>query len=182
MRVIDTALPDVKIIEPSVFGDERGFFLESWNQQAFESLGIPAQFVQDNHSFSRFGILRGLHYQIERPQGKLVRVVSGRVFDVAVDLRRSSPYFGRAVGVELSAQNHRMVWIPPGFAHGFLVLSESADFLYKCTELYAPHSECALQWNDPSLAIDWPLGLGQVPQLSTKDLLALPLSEAPTYP
>lgn len=169
MKVIDTAIPDVKILEPRVFGDERGFFLETWNSRTFAELGLDLTFVQDNHSRSAQGILRGLHYQIHQPQGKLVRVTSGTVFDVAVDLRQSSPTFGQWVGVELSATNHRMLWIPEGFAHGFYVMSESADFLYKCTALYAPEYDRSLHWNDPTVGIKWPLIEGESPQISAKD-------------
>ena len=169
MKVINTAIPDVKILEPRVFGDERGFFVETWNSRTFAELGLDLTFVQDNHSRSSQGILRGLHYQIHQPQGKLVRVTSGTVFDVAVDLRQSSPTFGQWVGVELSATNHRMLWIPEGFAHGFYVMSEAADFLYKCTALYAPEHDRSLQWNDPTVGIDWPLVKGESPQISAKD-------------
>ena len=169
MKVIPTHIPDVKIIEPAVFGDTRGFFMETWNSETFASLGLNLTFVQDNHSRSTQGILRGLHYQIQQAQGKLVRVTSGAVFDVAVDLRQASPTFGQWVGVELSAENHRMLWIPPGFAHGFYVLSESADFLYKCTELYAPQYDRCLRWDDPSVGIQWPLVKGEMPLLSAKD-------------
>jgi dTDP-4-dehydrorhamnose 3,5-epimerase len=181
VKILSTTLPDVKIIEPTVFGDQRGFFMETWNIASFTAAGLPMQFVQDNHSRSAKGILRGLHYQIQKAQGKLVRVVSGAVYDVAVDLRRSSPTFGQSVGVELSAQNQRMLWVPPGFAHGFLVLSETADFVYKCTELYAPQHEQSLLWNDPALNIDWPLEPGRQPILAAKDAAGKPLSEALTY-
>lgn len=160
------------MLEPRIFGDDRGFFLESFNQNQFDkATGTSYQFVQDNHSRSARGVLRGLHYQIEQPQGKLVRVVRGSVFDVAVDLRRSSPYFGRWTGVELSEENGRQLWVPPGFAHGFLVLSDGADFLYKTTDYYSPQHECSIRWDDPSLAIDWPVWrLGGVPiSLSSKD-------------
>lgn len=169
MKVIPTHIPDVKIIEPAVFGDARGFFMETWNRETFASLGLNLTFVQDNHSRSTQGILRGLHYQIQQAQGKLIRVTSGTVFDVAVDLRQTSSTFGQWVGVELSAENHRMLWIPPGFAHGFYVLSESADFLYKCTELYAPQYDRCLRWDDPSVGIQWPLVKGEMPLLSAKD-------------
>src|SRR5882762_4545752 len=157
MQVTPTLLPDVLLIEPRVFGDERGFFYESWNRRAFAAAGIAAEFLQDNHSRSRRGVLRGLHYQVEHAQGKLVRVVAGEVFDVAVDLRRSSPTFGRWVGERLSAANKLVMWVPEGFAHGFLVLSESAEFLYKTTDYYAPEHERTLLWNDPALGIAWPL-------------------------
>ncbi|HBZ98697.1 MAG TPA: dTDP-4-dehydrorhamnose 3,5-epimerase, partial [Pseudomonas sp.] len=157
MKVVETSIPDVLIIEPKVFGDERGFFYESFNAAAFEAAtGLKRQFVQDNHSKSQRGVLRGLHYQIQQPQGKLVRVVAGEVFDVAVDLRKSSPSFGRWFGTHLSAQNQRQLWIPEGFAHGFVVLSESAEFLYKTTDYYAPEHERSLLWNDPELGIQWP--------------------------
>lgn len=158
MKVTSTSIPDVLIIEPRVFGDERGFFFESYNQQAFKAAtGIEAHFVQDNHSRSAQGVLRGLHYQLEQAQGKLVRVVRGAVFDVAVDIRKTSATFGQWVGVELSEANYRQLWVPPGFAHGFLTLSESADFLYKTTDYYAPQHERCIAWNDPTLGIDWPL-------------------------
>ena len=169
MKVIETSIPDVKILEPKVFGDERGFFMETWNQQVFAELGLTMTFVQDNHSRSAQGILRGLHYQIQQPQGKLVRVTRGSVFDVAVDLRQSSPTFGQWVGVELSEQNHRQLWIPEGFAHGFYVTSECADFQYKCTALYAPEYDRSLRWDDPTIGIEWPLVNGETPQLSAKD-------------
>jgi dTDP-4-dehydrorhamnose 3,5-epimerase len=170
----------VIVVEPRVFGDARGFFMESWNRQAFARAGLDVDFVQDNHSRSRRGVLRGLHYQIVAPQGKLVRVTAGAVYDVAVDLRRSSPTFGRAVGLELSEANQRMLWIPPGFAHGFLVLSESADFLYKTTDYYRPEHERALKWNDPALGIDWPLQ-GIEPVVSAKDAAGIPLRDAEVY-
>ncbi|MFN1551715.1 dTDP-4-dehydrorhamnose 3,5-epimerase [Vibrio natriegens] len=159
MKVIDTKIPDVKIIEPAVFGDERGFFMETWNQKRFEELvtGKPTQFVQDNHSKSKKGILRGLHYQTENTQGKLVRVVSGEVFDVAVDIRNGSPTFGQWVGVYLSAENKRQLWVPEGFAHGFYVTSNEAEFVYKCTNYYNPKAEVSIRWNDENLNIDWPL-------------------------
>lgn len=170
MNVIPTAIPDVLIIEPKVFGDERGFFYESFNQKVFnEATGLDVQFVQDNHSRSRQGVLRGLHYQLPpHAQGKLVRCVRGAVFDVAVDIRKSSPTFGKWVGVELSETNHRQFWIPPGFAHGFLTLSETADFLYKTTDYYAPTSERCIAWNDSGIGIDWPQ-LSVHLQLSAKD-------------
>jgi dTDP-4-dehydrorhamnose 3,5-epimerase len=181
MRVVDTVLPEVKLLEPKVFGDDRGFFLESWNRRLFAELGLPTDFVQDNHSRSQRHVLRGLHYQLRQPQGKLVRVVRGAVFDVAVDLRRASPNFGRWAGFELSEENKRMVWIPPGFGHGFLVLSESADFLYKATDFYAPEHERCVLWNDPAIGIDWPLG-GAEPLLSGKDQAGLSLAEAEVFP
>ena len=169
MQVIETELEGVKIIEPQVFGDERGFFLESWNHQKFESAGMLANFVQDNHSRSTQGVLRGLHYQIQQPQGKLVRATVGEVFDVAVDLRQSSPTFGKWTGVHLSENNRRMFYVPPGFAHGFYVISEMAEFQYKCSDYYAPEFERSLLWNDPALGIEWPLLEGAAPQLSAKD-------------
>jgi dTDP-4-dehydrorhamnose 3,5-epimerase len=169
VKLIETKLQGVVIIEPRVFGDDRGFFMETWNERVFADLGISARFVQDNHSRSSQGILRGLHYQISHAQGKLVRAASGEIYDVAVDLRHDSPSFGRWEGVILSAANRRMLWIPPGFAHGFYVLSEDADFLYKCTDYYAPEHERTIRWNDPDLAIDWPLVDGHPPTLSDKD-------------
>lgn len=180
MKVTPTAIADVLIIEPRVFGDARGFFFESFNQRAFdEATGLSLNFVQDNHSRSAQGVLRGLHYQIQQPQGKLVRVARGRVFDVAVDLRQSSATLGQWVGVELSEDNCRQLWVPPGFAHGFVVLSESADFLYKTTEYYAPEHERCLAWNDPALDIQWP---SQVqPQLSAKDAAGLSFAQAPKF-
>ncbi|MDO8284261.1 MAG: dTDP-4-dehydrorhamnose 3,5-epimerase [Rhodoferax sp.] len=169
MKVTRTAIPDVMLIEPRVFGDARGFFFESFNQRAFvQATGVEAQFVQDNHSKSAHGVLRGLHYQIQQPQGKLVRVVSGEVFDVAVDLRRSSHTFGQWVGAILSEQNKAQFWVPAGFAHGFVVLSETAEFLYKTTDYYAPEHEQCIAWNDPFLNITWP-DLGEAPKLSAKD-------------
>ena len=179
MKVTPTALPDVLVIEPRVFGDDRGFFFESWNRRALEQAGIAAQFVQDNHSRSRRGVLRGLHYQIEHAQGKLVRVVAGEVYDVVVDLRRSSPTFSRAYGVALSAENRRMLWVPPGFAHGFLAVSDWAEFLYKTTDYWYPEHERTLLWNDPALAIDWPLS--GPPILAAKDAAGSPLAAADTY-
>ncbi len=180
MNVLETTLPGVLIIEPKVFGDSRGFFYESWNAQAFEAATVPASFVQDNHSRSARNVLRGLHYQIQRPQGKLVRVTAGEVFDVAVDLRRSSPAFGKWQSVYLSAENKRMLWIPPGFAHGFLVTSESTDFLYKTTDYWVAEYERTIAWNDPDVAIDWPLQAQ--PVLSAKDANGLLLAQAETYP
>lgn len=179
MKVIATRIPDVLIVEPAVFGDERGFFLESFNERTMRSIGIDRHFVQDNHSHSQRNVLRGLHYQIDQPQGKLVRVVSGRVFDVAVDLRRSSPTFGQWEGVELTAENKRMFWIPPGFAHGFVVLSESADFLYKATDYHAPKSERTILWNDTELGIQWPRAVE--PILSAKDAAGTPFRIAQVY-
>lgn len=177
MKVFETEIPAVKIIEPAVFGDERGFFMETWNQKTFEEkvVGKPIQFVQDNHSKSNKGILRGLHYQAENTQGKLVRVVSGEVFDVAVDIRKDSPTFGKWVGVYLSAENKRQLWIPEGFAHGFYVTSESAEFVYKCTNYYHPASEISIAWNDENIGIQWPLS--SAPTLSNKDLNAVTLSD-----
>jgi dTDP-4-dehydrorhamnose 3,5-epimerase len=169
MKVTRTEIPDVCLIEPRVFGDARGFFYESFNARAFsEATGVQTEFVQDNHSRSARGVLRGLHYQIRQPQGKLVRVVSGEVFDVAVDIRRSSPTFGKWVGAHLSADNKAQFWVPPGFAHGFVVLSETAEFLYKTTDYYAPEHEQCIAWNDPFLNIQWP-DMGEAPKLSAKD-------------
>lgn len=180
MKVTKAAIPDVLIIEPKVFGDARGFFYESFNQKAFdEATGTSHRFVQDNHSRSVKGVLRGLHYQIQQPQGKLVRVVRGAVFDVAVDIRKSSPTFGKWVGVELSEENHRQLWVPPGFAHGFVVTSESADFLYKTTDYYAPEHERCIAWNDPAIGIQWPLTTE--PSLSGKDQQGLALRDAETF-
>lgn len=182
MKVINTSIPDLKIIEPKVFGDDRGFFFESYNQNNLKSLaGISEDFVQDNHSRSSKGVLRGLHYQLKNPQGKLVRVVTGEVYDVVVDLRKSSETFGQWVGVHLSEQNKRMLFVPAGFAHGFLVLSESADFLYKTTSFYDPQSERCLMWNDEDLAIKWPLD-GKEPILSNKDILGTTFKTAETFP
>lgn len=180
MKAIATAIPDVLIIEPKVFGDARGFFYESWNRRTLAELGLDFDFVQDNHSKSQRNVLRGLHYQLQHPQGKLVRVIVGEVYDVAVDLRRASPTFGQSVGFTLSAENKRMAWIPPGFAHGFCVTSESAEFLYKTTDYWHPEDENALLWNDPQLGITWPL-TGE-PLLAAKDAAGKPLSEANTYP
>ncbi len=178
MQTITTAIAGVIIIEPKVFGDARGFFFESFNQKAFQqATGLEVDFVQDNHSRSAKGVLRGLHYQIEQAQGKLVRVVRGAVFDVAVDLRQSSATFGKWVGAELSEDNKRQMWVPPGFAHGFLTLSESADFLYKTTDYYAPQFECCIAWNDPTLAINWPLA-GSQPLISAKDQAGVALASA----
>ena len=175
MKVTPTALPDVLVIEPRVFSDERGLFFESWNARTFSTAGLEATFVQDNHSRSLRNVLRGLHYQIEHAQGKLVRVGAGEVFDVAVDIRRSSPTFGRWVGITLSAQNKKMMWIPAGFAHGFLVLSDAAEFLYKTTDYWAPEHERCIAWNDPQLAIAWPIE--GAPSLSAKDAKGTPLRE-----
>ncbi len=180
MEVIPTPLAGAIIVEPKVFGDERGFFLESFSQVVFAQAGLPTAFAQDNHSRSMKGVLRGLHFQLPGAQGKLVRVVAGAVFDVIVDLRRSSATFGQWFGIELSAVNKRMLWVPEGFAHGFLTLEDGTDFLYKCTAPYAPEHEHSLAWNDPALRIAWPLE-GE-PQLSTKDAAGLALAELPTFP
>lgn len=181
MKITPAAIPDVLIIEPNVFGDQRGFFFESFNQQAFnQATGLSVNFVQDNHSRSAQGVLRGLHYQIQQPQGKLVRVVSGEVLDVAVDIRQSSPTFGQWVSALLTGENHRQLWVPPGFAHGFVVLSETADFLYKTTDYYAPQFERCILWNDPAIGIDWQLKTK--PQLSAKDIAGLPLAQATVFP
>jgi dTDP-4-dehydrorhamnose 3,5-epimerase len=180
LKVTPTSIPSVLIIEPRVFGDTRGFFFESFNQRAFNlATGLDVNFVQDNHSRSSKGVLRGLHYQIQQPQGKLVRVVRGSVFDVTVDLRKSSPTFGQWVGVELTEDNHRQLWIPPGFAHGFYVLSDSADFLYKTTDYYAPEFECSLIWNDPTIGIEWPLNTQ--PIISAKDAQGKKLADAKVF-
>ena len=181
MKAIATAIPDILIIEPAVFGDARGFFFESWNRRAFADLvGRDVEFVQDNHSASARGVLRGLHYQVKQAQGKLVRVVAGEVYDVAVDLRRSSPTFGRWVGERLSAENRRMMWVPAGFAHGFVVLSESAEFLYKTSDYYAPEHERTLLWNDPAVGVEWPLEAA--PLLKPEDAAGTPLAQAETFP
>jgi dTDP-4-dehydrorhamnose 3,5-epimerase len=178
MKFTPTAIKDVALIEPQVFGDRRGFFMETWRADKFAAAGIDLPFVQDNHSSSGRGILRGLHYQVKRPQGKLVRVISGEVYDVAVDIRRDSPTFGKWVGVALSAANRLMLWVPPGFAHGFYVMSEQAEFVYKCTEFYAPEYERGIRWNDPELAIIWPIAAGAAPVLSAKDENCAYLREA----
>ncbi|MFN3474818.1 MAG: dTDP-4-dehydrorhamnose 3,5-epimerase [Blastomonas sp.] len=180
MQIIPTEIPEVKIIVPRVHGDERGFFLESWNAGAFRDAGMDIDFVQDNHSRSARGVLRGIHYQITQPQGKLVRVVRGKVFDVAVDLRRSAPSFGKWVGVELSETNKRALWIPPGFAHGFVALEDDTDFLYKCSGAYVPSDERCVMWDDPDIGIAWPLG-DLEPLISGKDRLGTPLADAETY-
>ncbi|MGH7024528.1 MAG: dTDP-4-dehydrorhamnose 3,5-epimerase [Caulobacteraceae bacterium] len=182
MKFIPTAIAGVMVIEPEVFGDERGFFMETWQREKFARAGIDAAFDQDNHSRSARGVLRGLHYQLPNPQGKLARVVAGAVFDAVADMRRSSPTFGRWFGVELSAENRRMLWAPPGVAHGFLVTSPSADFLYKCSGLYSAADERSVRWDDPTLAIDWPLAPGEQPILSAKDAAAPLLSDAITFP
>ncbi len=182
MKVIDTAIADVKLIEPRVFGDERGFFFESFNERAFrEATGTSVAFVQDNHSKSVKGVLRGLHYQIQQAQGKLVRVVAGEVFDVAVDLRKSSSTFGEHVAVRLSAENRRMLWVPVGFAHGFVVVSDSAEFLYKTTDYYAPQHDRSLLWNDPALNIAWPLAETGEPQLKAADMNGKRLADAELF-
>ena len=181
MKATPTAIPDVLVIEPKVFGDARGFFYESFNNKAFdEAVGRHVEFVQDNHSRSAKGVLRGLHYQIEQPQGKLVRVVRGAVFDVAVDIRKSSPTFGKWVGEKLSEENHKQLWVPAGFAHGFLVLSETADFLYKTTDYYAPQHERAIRWDDAAIEVQWP-HMGPGPQVSAKDASASSLADARVY-
>jgi dTDP-4-dehydrorhamnose 3,5-epimerase len=180
MQVTKLALPEVLLIEPRVFGDERGFFYESWNRRTFAQHGLDVDFVQDNHSRSRRGVLRGLHYQIEHAQAKLVRVTEGEVFDVAVDLRRSSPTFGRHVAIDLSADNRRMLFIPPGFAHGFIVVSDVAQFLYKTTDYWYPQHERTLLWNDPALGIAWPPGIA--PTLAPKDAAGVALAAADVYP
>lgn len=180
MNIIETAIPGLLIIEPRVFGDDRGFFMESWNADGFAAAGLDLKFVQDNHSRSARGVLRGLHFQNPNPQGKLVRVVRGSVWDVAVDIRRSSPTFGKWVGVELSAANKRMFWVPPGFAHGFVSLEDDTDFLYKCTARYDPSAEHSLLWNDPAIGIEWPLD-ALTPQLSGKDQQGQPLAEIEAF-
>ncbi|EDL49310.1 dTDP-4-dehydrorhamnose 3,5-epimerase [Erythrobacter sp. SD-21] len=180
MKVHPTKLADAVVIEPQVFGDERGFFLESWNNSSFKEVGLNLDFVQDNHSCSSSGVLRGLHYQLPNPQGKLVRVVRGAVYDVIVDLRRSSPSFGLHEAFEISAANKRILWVPPGFAHGFLTLCDDTHFLYKCTAYYEPSSEHSLVWNDPDLAIDWPLSEG-APDVSDKDRNGITFREAPHF-
>ena len=182
MKFVPTNVPDVLVIEPNVFGDDRGFFMESWRRDKFCEAGIDVEFVQENHSRSGKGVLRGLHYQIRTAQGKLVRVVQGSVYDVAVDMRQSSATFGQWVGTNLSADNKNQVWVPPGFAHGFLVLSASADLVYKCTEAYAPAEERILMWNDPKMAIDWPLEDIERPLLSDKDANGLEFCRAEYYP
>ena len=180
MQVTPTAIPDVKLMEPKVFGDARGFFFESYNRRSFSTAGLDAEFVQDNHSRSHRGVLRGLHYQIQHAQGKLVRVIAGAVFDVAVDLRRASPTFGEHVAIELSADNKRMLWIPPGFAHGFIVVSEDAEFVYKTTDYWYAEHERTLLWSDPALRIRWPLA--GAPVITSRDAAGSPLAAAETYP
>lgn len=181
MEFIRTDIPDVIRVRPRVFGDERGFFMETWQAEKFAEGGIEAEFVQDNHSRSKKGTLRGLHYQIRQPQGKLVRVTEGEVFDVAVDLRRRSPTFGRWVGAYLSAENKEQLWVPPGFGHGFLVLSSYAEFIYKCSDFYAPEHERSIRWDDPDLAIEWPLEAGVEPLLSDKDRNGALFADAEVY-
>lgn len=180
MKFARTAIPDVIVIEPRVFGDARGFFFESWNARDFSAAGIDAEFVQDSHSRSVRGVVRGLHYQVRQPQGKLIRVIDGEIFDVVVDIRKSSPTCGRHVAARLSADNQQMLWVPPGFAHGFCVISDHAEILYKQTAYYAPEHERSILWNDPELAIDWPLA--DVPVLSDKDKAGLPFRQAEIYP
>lgn len=182
MKVIPTSIPEVRVIEPVVWSDARGFLLEVWQADRYRQVGIDVPFVQDNHSRSVQGTLRGLHYQIEQAQGKLVRVVTGRIFDVAVDLRRGSPTFARWTGAELSEDNHRQLWIPPGFAHGFYVLGAQADVMYKCTALYAAQHERTLRWDDPEVGIEWPLAGASPPLVSAKDAAGLSLRDAPVYP
>jgi len=181
MKIQPTRIAGVLTIEPVMHGDDRGYFLETWRAEAFAAAGLDVTFVQDNQSSSRRGVLRGLHYQIKQPQGKLVRVISGRVFDVAVDLRRSSPTCGRWVGTELSAENHRQLWVPPGCAHGFYVLSDEAEFVYKCSDYYAPEHERVISWDDPSIGIDWPLLPDAAPVLSEKDQAGVSLAEAELF-
>ncbi len=181
MKFTPTEIPDVVIVEPRVFAEERGFFMETWHAEKFAAGGLDLRFVQDNHSKSRQGVLRGLHYQVRNTQGKLVRAVSGEVFDVAVDLRRSSSHFGRWVGVMLSEENKRQLWVPPGFAHGFYVTSETAEFVYKCTDYYAPEHERSIRWDDAELAIDWPLVGGQAPLLSGKDADGVTFGDADLF-
>lgn len=182
MELIDTTLADVKLVEPNVFGDDRGFFMETWNARVFAEAGLDLAFVQDNHSRSARGVLRGLHYQRRQPQGKLVRVVRGRAFDVAVDIRRGSSTFGRWVGVELGETDKRMLWVPPGFAHGFLALEDGTEMLYKCTDFYVPDDERSLRWCDPAIGIVWPMQAGEAPKLSPKDAAGIPLARAETFP
>jgi dTDP-4-dehydrorhamnose 3,5-epimerase len=181
MQFEPTRLPEVVLIKPRVFGDTRGSFFETWHQQKFAQAGLPAEFVQDNHSQSSRHTLRGLHFQIQQPQGKLLRVTRGEVFDVAVDIRRDSPRFAQWVGVVLSDSNHHSLWVPPGFAHGYLTLSDGADFVYKCTDFYAPQHERAIRWDDPQLGVQWPLPAGVSPILSGKDAAAPLFNEAQLY-
>jgi dTDP-4-dehydrorhamnose 3,5-epimerase len=182
MQFEPTRLPEVILIKPRVFGDARGFFFETWQERAFATAGIDVRFVQDNHSHSVRHTLRGLHYQIRQPQGKLVRVSRGEVFDVAVDIRRKSPRFGQWVGAVLNDSNHHMLWVPPGFAHGYVALSDEVDFLYKCTDFYAPQHERAIRWNDPQIGVQWPLPGGITPTLSAKDAVAPLFKDAETFP
>jgi dTDP-4-dehydrorhamnose 3,5-epimerase len=182
MEFEPTVIPEVVLIRPRVFGDARGHFFESWEERKFAAAGLDLHFVQDNQNLSGRHVLRGLHYQLRQPQGKLVRVVTGAVFDVAVDMRRSSPTFGRWVGAELTQDNRHMLWVPPGFGHGFLVLSESAHFLYKCTDFYAPEDERAVAWNDPDLNVQWPLPAGVAPVISARDAAAVRFCDASCYP
>ena len=182
MKVLPTPIAGVLVVEPRVFGDHRGFFLESWNRQAMQDAGIPADFVQDNHSRSVRGTLRGMHFQLQHPQGKLVRVARGAVYDVVVDVRRGSPTFGHWFGTELSDTNYRMLWAPPGMAHGFLAISDTVDFVYKCTDYYHPEHERVLQWSDPDVAIEWPTPAGKAPKLSARDALGASLSTLECFP
>jgi dTDP-4-dehydrorhamnose 3,5-epimerase len=182
MEFVPTVIPEVVLIKPQVFADARGHFFESWTERKFAAAGLDLQFVQDNQNHSQRHVLRGLHYQLTKPQGKLVRVVTGSVFDVAVDLRRSSPTFGRWAGAELTADNHHMLWVPPGFAHGFMVLSESVHFLYKCTQFYEPEDERAIRWDDADLGIRWPLPAGTQPVISGRDAAARLFRDAEYYP
>lgn len=181
MKVLDTTLADAKLIEPRVFGDDRGFFLETWSERAFADAGLDLSFVQDNHSRSSKGVLRGMHYQIEHAQGKLVRVVNGAVYDAIVDLRRGSPTFGKCEGFHLTAANKRMLWVPPGFAHGFLCLEDGTDFVYKCTDIYSPQHERSLLWSDPTVAIDWPLDGIDEPLVHPKDMAGTLFHDADTF-
>lgn len=178
MEFVPTRIPEVVLIKPRVFGDARGFFLETWKDSLFAEANLPTRFVQDNHSHSTRWILRGLHYQVEQTQGKLVRVAHGVAYDVAVDIRRDSPTFGRWVGVELSAENHHMLWVPPGFAHGYLALTDEVDFLYKCTDYYAPEHERVIRWDDPQIGVEWPLPAGVQPKLAARDAQGTPFASA----
>ena len=177
-----TRIPDVVLVKPKVFGDSRGYFLETWQERKFAEAGVPIHFVQDNHSHSSRHTLRGMHYQITQPQGKLVRVTQGAVFDVAIDMRRSSPHFGQWVGVELNDSNHHMLWVPPGFAHGFLALSETVDFIYKCSDFYAPQYERTIRWDDPAVGIEWPLPAGVKPLLAVRDSQAPGIKDVESFP
>jgi dTDP-4-dehydrorhamnose 3,5-epimerase len=181
MKFIAQKIPDVLLIEPKIIGDARGFFLETYREELFAEAGITARFIQDNHSLSQKGVLRGLHYQIRHPQGKLMRVIVGEIFDVAVDIRKSSPSFGQWVGVYLSEQNKNQLWIPPGFAHGFYVISESAEVTYKVDDQYAPEWERSILWNDPEIGIEWPITNGSTPSMSQKDIEAVPLKQADLF-